>query len=180
MVLRLWPSHHKNADIREALQATLVSPKFSWSPSAIWTIFTSSRMVYFDHPTLSGPKQGLSVDSLFLISISCWEGDEEVKKGDVDRKKKKGIDPLPLRATTYPRICKVEMQQASLLYYSAKPQSGGIWGCALVCPTSLYVRTRVHKNKSMQRLISSLWGPGTAKFQVTWLLRIVQNGVSVW
>ena len=39
---------------------------------------------------------------------------------------------------------------------------------------------RVHKNKSMQRLISSLWGPGTAKFQVTWLLRIVQNGVSVW
>ena len=38
---------------------------------------------------------------------------------------------------------------------------------------------RVHKNKSVQRLISSLWGPGTAKFQVTWLLRIVQNGVSV-
>ena len=33
------------------------------------------------------------------------------------------------------------MQQASLLYYSAKPQSGGILGCALVCPTSLYVRT---------------------------------------
>ena len=28
-------------------------------------------------------------------------------------------------------------------------------------------RPRVHKNKSMQRLISSLWGPGTAKFQVT-------------
>ena len=25
-----------------------------------------------------------------------------------------------------------------------------------------------------------LRGPGTAKFQVTWLLRIVQNGVSVW
>ena len=43
--------------------------------------------------------------------------------------------------TTLPRICKVEMQQASLLYYSAKPQSGGILGCALVCPTSLYVRT---------------------------------------
>ena len=42
---------------------------------------------------------------------------------------------------TLPRICKVEMQQASLLYYSAKPQSGGILGCALVCPTSLYVRT---------------------------------------
>ena len=45
------------------------------------------------------------------------------------------------KATTLPRICKVEMQQASLLYYSAKPQSGGIFGCALVCPTSLYVRT---------------------------------------
>ena len=45
------------------------------------------------------------------------------------------------KATTLPRICKVEMQQASLLYYSAKPQSGGIWGCALVCPKSLYVRT---------------------------------------
>ena len=42
------------------------------------------------------------------------------------------------------------------------------------------VAPRVHKNKSMQRPISSLWGPGTAKFQVTWLLRIVQNGVSVW
>ena len=34
------------------------------------------------------------------------------------------------KATTLPRICKVEMQQASLLYYSAKPQSGGILGCA--------------------------------------------------
>ena len=45
------------------------------------------------------------------------------------------------KATTLPRICEVEMQQASLLYYSAKPQSGGILGCALVCPTSLYVRT---------------------------------------
>ena len=33
------------------------------------------------------------------------------------------------------------MQQASLLYYSAKPQSGGILGSALVCPTSLYVKT---------------------------------------
>ena len=30
-----------------------------------------------------------------------------------------------------------------------------------------YTPARVHKNKSMQRLISSLWGPGTAKFQVT-------------
>ena len=50
----------------------------------------------------------------------------------------KGVLRTPL---TLPRICKVEMQQASLLYYSAKPQSGGILGCALVCPTSLYVRT---------------------------------------
>ena len=33
------------------------------------------------------------------------------------------------KANTLPRICKVEMQQASLLDYSAKPQSGGIWGC---------------------------------------------------
>ena len=37
--------------------------------------------------------------------------------------------------------------------------------------------SRVHKNESMQRLISSLWGTGTAKFQVTWLLRFVQKGV---
>ena len=39
--------------------------------------------------------------------------------------------------------------------------------------------SRVHKNKSMQRLISSLWGTGTAKFQLTWLLRILQKGVSM-
>ena len=43
-----------------------------------------------------------------------------------------------------------------------------------------YLQARVHKNKSMQRLISSLWGTGTAKFQVTWLLHIVQKGVSIW
>ena len=48
----------------------------------------------------------------------------------------------------------------------------------LAIPKSM--RSRVDKNKSMQRLISSLWGPGTAKFQVTWLLRIVQKGVSMW
>ena len=39
---------------------------------------------------------------------------------------------------------------------------------------------RVHKNKSIRRLIFSLWGTGTAKFQVTWLLRIVQKSVSIW
>ena len=47
------------------------------------------------------------------------------------------------------------------------------------CNVAYRYIARVHKNKSVQRLISSLWGPGTAKFQVTWLLRIVQNGVSV-
>ena len=47
-------------------------------------------------------------------------------------------------------------------------------------PSSIYARVncfvipRVHKNKSMQRLISSLWGTGTAEFQVTWLLRIAK------
>ena len=69
MVLRRRPFHHKDDDAREALPATLSSPKFSWSSSEIWTIFTSSRMISFDHPPLSGPKQGLSVDSLFLISF---------------------------------------------------------------------------------------------------------------
>ena len=45
---------------------------------------------------------------------------------------------------------------------------------------ALIQKNWVHKNKSMQRLISSLWGTGTAKFQVTWLLRIEQKGVSMW
>ena len=70
---------------------------------------------------------------------------------------------------------------------------GGIsehWGtCLAQCkhyeqPLAMYIYcilfvARVHENKSMQRLISSLWGTGTAKFQVTWLLRIVQKGVSM-
>ena len=56
MVLRRRPFHHKDDDIREALPATLSSPKCSWSSSEIWTIFTT---ISFDHPTLSGPKQGL-------------------------------------------------------------------------------------------------------------------------
>ena len=42
------------------------------------------------------------------------------------------------KANILPRICKVEMQQPSLLYYLSKPQSGGILG---VCSASLYVRT---------------------------------------
>ena len=71
MVLRRRPFHHKDDDTREALPATLSSTKCSRSSSEIWTIFTNSPMISFDHPTLSGPKQGLSVDSLFLISFSC-------------------------------------------------------------------------------------------------------------
>ena len=35
------------------------------------------------------------------------------------------------KANTLPRIYKVEMEPASLLFYLAKPQSGGIWGCDL-------------------------------------------------
>ena len=35
------------------------------------------------------------------------------------------------KGTTLPRICKAEILHASLLDYSAKPQSGGILGCAL-------------------------------------------------
>ena len=35
------------------------------------------------------------------------------------------------KASTLPRICKVEMQQASLLHYSAQPQTGGILRFAL-------------------------------------------------
>ena len=96
MVLRRRPFDHKDDDTREALPATISSPKCSWSSSEIWTIFTISPMISFDHPTLSGPKQGLSVDSLFLISFSCWERDEEVEEGDGERKKNRnGINRLP-------------------------------------------------------------------------------------
>ena len=42
------------------------------------------------------------------------------------------------KATTLPRICKVEMQHALLLCYSGKTP---IWGHFGVCPMSLYVRT---------------------------------------
>ena len=35
------------------------------------------------------------------------------------------------KTSTLPRICKVEMEQASLLYHSAKPKPGGFWGRAL-------------------------------------------------
>ena len=50
-VLRRRPSHHKDADTREAIQATLASPKFSWSSSAIWTIFTTSRKFFWSTNT---------------------------------------------------------------------------------------------------------------------------------
>ena len=41
------------------------------------------------------------------------------------------------KATTLPRIYKVEMEHASLLFYLAKPQSGGVLGCDLRhCSTS--------------------------------------------
>ena len=72
LVLRRRPSHQKDGDTREALPATLASPKFSWSSSAIWTIFTSSRMISSDHPGLSGPNARaigwqLVLDFLFLL-----------------------------------------------------------------------------------------------------------------
>ena len=88
MVLRRRPSHHKDADTREALPATLAWPKFSWSSSAIWTIFTSSWKISVDQPTLSGPKARAIGWQLVLDFLSCWERDEEVEKGDRDRKKK--------------------------------------------------------------------------------------------
>ena len=88
MVLPRRPSHHKDADTRESLPATLASPKFSWSSSAIWTIFTSSRMISFNHPALSGPNARaigwqLVLDFLFLLRKR-----RRSREGDGDRKKK--------------------------------------------------------------------------------------------
>ena len=40
------------------------------------------------------------------------------------------------KATSSPRIYKVEMEHASLLFYLAKPQSGGVLGCDLCHCTS--------------------------------------------
>ena len=68
------PSHHKDADTREALQATLTSPCRSFHDHLLQSGRSSQRQVLessYDQPTLSGPKQGLSVDSLFLISFLC-------------------------------------------------------------------------------------------------------------
>ena len=53
------------------------------------------------------------------------------------------------------------------------------WGGGGGLTLPVNVVSRVHKTKGMQRLISSLWGTGTAKFYVTWLLHIVQKGVSM-
>ena len=87
MVLRRRPSHHTDADTREALPATLASPRFSWSSSAMWTIFTSSRMISFDHPALSGPNARaigwqLVLDFLFLLRKR-----RRSREGDGDREK---------------------------------------------------------------------------------------------
>ena len=70
-VLRRPPSHHKDADTREAFRATLASPKFSWSSSAIWTIFTSSRK-FFRSTNTEWPKARaigwqLVLDILFML-----------------------------------------------------------------------------------------------------------------
>ena len=64
------------------------------------------------------------------------------------------------KATTLPRICKVEMEQASLLYYSAKPQSGGISGCALRRCTSEPFDSRrfVEASERTERTHSTLRG----------------------
>ena len=43
---------------------------------------------------------------------------------------------IRIEAATLPRIYKVEMEHASLFFYLAKPQSGGIWGCDLCHCTS--------------------------------------------
>ena len=41
---------------------------------------------FFRPPNTEWPKQGLLVDSLFLISFSCWERDEQVEEGDGEKK----------------------------------------------------------------------------------------------
>ena len=66
-------------------------------------------------------------------------------------------------------------QQLPLVLPSLGKEMAVVWMAIM-----MWVTARVHKNKSMQHLISSLWGPGTAKFQVMWLLRNVQKGVSMW
>ena len=109
MVLRRWPCHHKDADTREAPQASLAWPKFSWSSSAIWTIFTRFRMLSFDQPTLSGPTQGLSVYSLFLISILCSEREEEVEEGEgIEKRNRNGLDRLLEANVGYAGVAKLD------------------------------------------------------------------------
>ena len=67
--------------------------------------------------------------------------------------------------------------------------TGTFWLCeddtVMLLLVMLLLFPRLHKQqsqrtKSMQRLISSLWGTDTAKFQVTSLLRVVKKGVAVW
>ena len=92
MVLRLRPSHHKNADIREALPATLhCLPRRSFHDHLRQYGRSSQVLEWFlsitQHWVAQSKGYRLTV-SLFLISFSCWERDEEVEKGDGDRKKK--------------------------------------------------------------------------------------------
>ena len=77
---------------------------------------------------------------------------------------------------TNQRLCSAETVQG-FSKYIIKSTLEQDWGMQRLI-YSLWAR--VHKNKSMQRLISSQWGIGKAKFQVTWLLRNVQKGVSMW
>ena len=71
-------------------------------------------------------------------------------------------------------FCTIRKSHVTWNFAVPAPHSEEIRRCTLLLLCTL------DKNKSVQRLISSLWGTSTAKFQVTWLLRIVQKGVSRW
>ena len=64
MLLRRRPIHHKDDDTREALPATLSSPKFSWSSSEI--VFLPSDLSF----TLS-TKQ---ISFLLVFNFQSWTG----------------------------------------------------------------------------------------------------------
>ena len=71
----------------------------------IWYVYTAFRQTF--------PKLWTSVAHSFLQQIA---------------QNKNWAHP---NDTTLPQIYEVEMQHTSLLFYLAKPQSGGILGCAL-------------------------------------------------